>query len=549
VRAIQLSRHAAREAARAETAGVAELLLERFSSGLMELARRSLPPLPYSEAIVPAPANQGQELFRVALTVPGEEAAERLRSLEENHRDALAESGVPLLPLIAWTQLRNASTAADSQLLAEKLGRVAVETHPSMLTPELLDRAADLLIDRAGDAEPIERWRRRWRQDELARAVLRNSAERLLSLRTPLWVEGGAQTWWVEPDDNGHARALTPKSHLTSLAETVIRRDGASLPAYASVVIALGGAPLTQSPLHGTELARTARGGVAVSGLLTDPAKLYGQQLAQTFWLAALLVCALTAALAGFWTMRRSLFRERQLGALKSNFVASVSHELRAPIASMRVMAENLETGVVRDGARQKQYHRLISEECRRLATLIDNVLDFARIEQDRKTYRFAETDVAALVGDAIRLIEPRALQRGQTIRSDVVIIDPPPVTDGLAVQQALINLLDNAIKFSPEGATITVQLCEAGNDDWELSVSDSGPGIERAEHARIFERFYRIGSELCRETHGTGIGLSIVKHIVEGHEGEIKIESAPNAGARFILLFPRVPGAAKQAS
>jgi signal transduction histidine kinase len=110
-----------------------------------------------------------------------------------------------------------------------------------------------------------------------------------------------------------------------------------------------------------------------------------------------------------------------------------------------------------------------------------------------------------------------------------------------------LINLLDNAIKFSPEEAAIAVRLRSAGNGTWGLSVKDSGPGIPPAEHRRIFERFYRLGSELCRETQGAGIGLSIVQHIAEGHGGRVEVESDLGHGATFTLVLPFLPARARE--
>jgi signal transduction histidine kinase len=241
-------------------------------------------------------------------------------------------------------------------------------------------------------------------------------------------------------------------------------------------------------------------------------------------------------------TLQHALSRERQLHELKSNFVASVSHELRAPVASMRVMAENLGSGIVPGEARQKEYHRLIAEECGRLSTLIENVLDLARIEQDRKTYRFLETDVRAMIDDAVSLITPSAARRGQRFEVRVAAIDLPPHCDGLAIQRALINLLDNASKFSPPDSAIEVRTEMSGPTHWTLSVADRGPGIAPEERERIFERFYRIGSELRRETPGAGIGLSVVRHIVEGHGGKAFVEPAPDGGSIFNLRLPLQP-------
>jgi two-component system phosphate regulon sensor histidine kinase PhoR len=546
VRGLMLSKRAVLEGARAACERNVADLIERFAGASRELADECGAPILYPEAPPPAPANEAQELFRSAFDLSRDEAAQRWSVLENEHRDAVAESGVPLLPLVAWRQLQDASTPAESRLFADKLARAAVEMHPSALTPELLAQAARLLVERGADTKPLSRWQTRWQHEEEARAVLRANAARIATERRPLWLEGGGQHWWLEGDAEGAPRLIVPESSLVALAQRIAAAS--PWPQYAAASIALGGRELIEPPPNGSLLASTAQGSIAVSALLADPAGLYAQQRVQALWLGTLLACALAAALAGFWLMRRALDRERQLGELKSNFVASVSHELRAPVASMRVMAENLETGVVHEATRRGEYHRLISEECRRLSTLIDNVLDFARIEQNRKTYRFAETDVVTLAREAIELMQPRAAQRGQEISAELEPLDPPPFCDGLAVQQALINLLDNASKFSPEGAAIAVRLRSREEATWELSVADSGPGIPRVEHGKIFERFYRLGSELRRETQGAGIGLSIVQHIVEAHGGRIEVESEPGAGAKFTLIFPHLPPGANGA-
>jgi two-component system phosphate regulon sensor histidine kinase PhoR len=269
---------------------------------------------------------------------------------------------------------------------------------------------------------------------------------------------------------------------------------------------------------------------------------LFSAQRIQTLWLAGLLGCAVVAEVGALWSMRQAWRREVQLGQLKDDFVASVSHELRAPLASMRLMAENLESGAVAEPARMRQYHGLLAQESRRLATLVDNVLDFARIEQNRRVYHFVETDLAALVRDAVEIARPQAAARRQEIALELAAMEPP-VCDGIAVRQALLNLLDNASKFSGEGTKITVTARPREADAWEISVADEGPGIPAEEHEHIFERFYRLGDELRRGTQGSGIGLSIVQHIVAGHGGTIEVESRPGAGARFTLVFPRRVG------
>lgn len=535
-------------------------------------------PEPYPVAPNPAPASEAQALYDHALsaTEPAQADAE-LEKLASDYPDALASSGVPLRPLVALARLRllDKLTAYEQIIVdatkgrAAALGYAAVRANPSMLTPELLASGEALLQARGGARLSIlEDWRRKWLSDEDKRAVLRRHAASIAA-RGPgqFWVTDDAgRLWWIERgtrSDDVRIAALHELDHwLIALCplsgEPQETQRGAAalndaiqgnaphttsafpLPDYDAFTLRVVG--MAPAPARGETLAQREAEGLMFRVALANPERLYARQRQQVIWLAALLLSALLAALAGFRAMRRALDRERQLGRLKSDFVSSVSHELRAPVASMRLMAENLESGAVPTEERRGEYHRLIAEECRRLSALIDNVLDFARIEQDRKTYDFAETDPAALVRDAIDFMQPRAAQRRQEIRAELAVIDPPPVCDGLAVRQALINLLDNAIKFAPEASAIDVSLRARDPGAWEIAVRDAGPGIAAAEHEVIFERFHRLGSELRRETQGAGIGLSIVRHIAQAHGGRVELKSKPGDGSEFTLILPIQP-------
>jgi signal transduction histidine kinase len=298
-----------------------------------------------------------------------------------------------------------------------------------------------------------------------------------------------------------------------------------------------------------------------VSVFLTNPAELFATQKSRALWFGLLVIASTVAALVGLFMAARAFHRQLRLTEMKSNFVSSVSHELRAPIASVRLMAESLERGKVAGGEKQNEYYRFIVQECRRLSSLIENVLDFSRIEQGRKQYEFEPTDVAALTRQTVKLMEPYAQEKGVQLEMKTSNVEHRTLNielevDGRAIQQALVNLIDNAIKHSAKGQTVTIEL-DAGqrasgvppdfglNDATNgimpvlLSVEDHGAGIPAAEHEKIFERFYRLGSELRRETQGVGIGLSIVRHIVEAHGGKVTVRSNPGQGSRFTIVLP----------
>ncbi len=290
---------------------------------------------------------------------------------------------------------------------------------------------------------------------------------------------------------------------------------------------------------------------------LTSPATLFSRQRARTFWFSSLIATSAAAAFIGLLSSWRTFHRQQQLSQLKSNFVSSVSHELRAPVASVRLMAESLERGKISVPAKQQEYFRFIVQECRRLSSLVENVLDFSRIEQGRKEYEFEPTDLIELTKQTVQLMQPYAAERQLTLLLNRVpsTLLQQPLLDGKAIQQALINLIDNAIKHSPKGSTVTVSVevktvecrmpCRMPSEAAEtpstlcLSVQDCGEGIPTEEHEKIFERFYRRGSELRRQTPGVGIGLSIVKHIVEAHGGKVEVRSEVGKGSSFIIVLP----------
>ena len=252
-----------------------------------------------------------------------------------------------------------------------------------------------------------------------------------------------------------------------------------------------------------------------------------------------LMLAAAATAIFGFFSARKAYWQQTQLAESKSNFVAAVSHELRAPIASIQLLVESLERGTVPTEERRQEYFRLISQECRRLGGLIRNVLDFSRIEQGAKSYARELVDVAALLEHTRAVLAPMAASRAVTLK---VIWPEKPLTvwgDGQALQQALLNLIDNALKHSPADSTVTVDVTQMDEAWVEFSVRDEGPGIPLAEQQRIFEPFYRLGSELRRETEGAGIGLAIVRHIMAGHGGTVTVHSEPGNGSRFVLRLP----------
>ncbi|HTO13065.1 MAG TPA: HAMP domain-containing sensor histidine kinase [Candidatus Binatia bacterium] len=253
----------------------------------------------------------------------------------------------------------------------------------------------------------------------------------------------------------------------------------------------------------------------------------------------AVLVGVIAAGCALTWRLMR---RETEIARLKSDFVANVSHDLKTPLSVIRMFGETLEMGRVPDEARRREYYRVITRESERLSRLIDNVLDFSRIESGRRRYEPAPTAVEPLVREALEAFAYPLEQQG--FKLDVRIApDLPEVDmDADAVGTALANLLDNAIKYSAGERALTVEARREG-DRLALAVADRGIGIPAGEHARIFEKFYRVGRSDTQGRRGSGVGLALVRHVAEAHGGTVTVESTPGQGSRFTLWLPLAAG------
>lgn len=234
--------------------------------------------------------------------------------------------------------------------------------------------------------------------------------------------------------------------------------------------------------------------------------------------------------------------RERRLAALKSEFVANVSHELKTPLALVRMFGELLSTGRVRDEAKRQQYLSIITRESERLSALIENVLDFARVERGKAAYHFEYADITEVVTRAVEAYRYRAESEGMEISLSIAPGLAGTMLDERAIELALVNLMDNALKYAKDGKLIALSVQTRGARTLEIRVADRGPGIAREEQRRIFERFVRGSGAREKHIRGSGIGLSLVEHIARSHGGQVWVESSPGQGATFIMTLPLTP-------
>jgi signal transduction histidine kinase len=234
----------------------------------------------------------------------------------------------------------------------------------------------------------------------------------------------------------------------------------------------------------------------------------------------------------------RSVSKEMALAHLKSDFVSNVSHELRTPLSLIQLYAETLELGRIKTQEKRDEYYSIIRKESERLGRLINNILDFSRIEAGRKEYDLRETDLAELVRNTLDAYRYQIERHGFEFELSVAPSIPPVRVDREAIARALLNLVNNALKYSADEKFLAVKLYRV-NGVVKLEVADRGIGIERRDQSKIFEKFYRTGDPLVHNTKGSGLGLSLVRHITHAHGGQVEVESTPGKGSKFTLSFP----------
>jgi two-component system, OmpR family, phosphate regulon sensor histidine kinase PhoR len=252
---------------------------------------------------------------------------------------------------------------------------------------------------------------------------------------------------------------------------------------------------------------------------------------------------AAIVALAGLTIVVVASAKERKLAALKSDFVANVSHELKTPLSLVRMFSEILLADRVTSEAKRKQYLSIIVSESERLTALIENVLDFAKVERGKAAYEFARGDVAEVVGRAVEAYRYRAEREGVEVVFRAGEHLPEALIDDRAIELAVINLLDNAFKYAKDGGRVDV-LVEGVGRAVNVRVADRGPGIDEDDQPRIFDRFVRGRGAGARQVRGSGIGLALVKHIAESHGGSIRVTSPitdVGTGTAFVLSLPAV--------
>ncbi|MFQ5463407.1 MAG: sensor histidine kinase [Phycisphaerae bacterium] len=287
--------------------------------------------------------------------------------------------------------------------------------------------------------------------------------------------------------------------------------------------------------------------GRALKGWAIQPTETFSREqgralLAQTGAYVALTLLSLGILLVSLWMLTRLAKHETALAEIKTSFIAGVSHELKTPLAMIRMFVETLESGRVPTEEKRAEYLRVIARESERLAFMIDNLLDFSRIEAGKQEYTFETLDMGKIVSEtyeAYRLqLDHKGFEHHLHIASDL----PEIRADRHALAQALINLIGNAIKYSEDEKYLAIEVVSDTRRDRRgalLSVHDHGIGIAPEDRRHLFEGFYRAEDHRVRQRGGTGLGLAVLKHFVDAHGGSIEVESRLVKGTTFRIFLP----------
>lgn len=251
-----------------------------------------------------------------------------------------------------------------------------------------------------------------------------------------------------------------------------------------------------------------------------------------------LLAIFVIAILSGGALLTWQAYRNQKDALQKTSFVSNVSHELKTPLTSIRMYAELLNEGRVSDTGKKKRYLRIIAEESQRLTRLVNNVLDFSRLEQNRKNYRMELVQLGPFVKDVLEsqqlCFESAAVELGYNLPDGGVTIE----ADRDALEQVLINLLDNGLKYAAAGKKVSVSI-DADCPTCRIIVADRGPGVPKSQRKKIFDKFHRVDDSLTTIRPGSGLGLSIALNLMKGMGGDLIYETRPDGGSRFIAVMP----------
>ncbi len=463
-----------------------------------------------------------------ALAKDGRAAAAvvQARQLLEAPMELVDPDGVPLAVRAAGLNelLANAQDRARvRQVLASALDHGPWYSSLAVYAPRVADQLNQIAPaeNTAWDARIRQRLETINRRQEQAQALQNDPG--LQAARPAAWaLRSGAEPWLIST----HAPGGRPQLLIAVRAADVFRRFEAAAQAH-----------FFPSTEPGGELLADTFPGVKVlfSSLPADPSSntAFTERI---YYLAVLLLVGATAF--GTSMLWRSLRREVELAEMRSQFVASVSHELKTPLTAIRMFAETLQMGRSQDRAVQNEYLDTITNECDRLARLVDNVLLFSKLEQGRMVYRFRPIEIADILHTTLRTLAYPLAKHSFTLHTEIDDQLPSVNADADALEQAVLNLVTNAMKYSGGQKEIGLRLYRQ-NGDAAIQVTDHGVGIAPGDLPRIFDKYYRAPTPENRNIPGTGLGLTLVAEIARAHGGRVDVKSSPGEGSTFTLRLP----------
>jgi signal transduction histidine kinase len=465
------------------------------------------------------------------------DAAQSLRELPRLERFALRAEWARVAALETGGDTAQAH-AALTALLAD-----LIDAHPALVGTSEIQRLDELaqavgLADETPGAANLATLRRR--------TTRRDAAAALLPALPPAGVPGREMSFETRRLPSGEPIVLVSQTGVGGVHTTLITPVDALLERYwpnARRDPRWTLAPADQAARARPQLvALGPQFGDAVLALSPETAArlsaLASRQLLYVLMTAAGTIGAWVLVV---WMLLRAMAQQRELARIQGRFVADVSHELKTPLALIRLLAETLADGRLRDPQRMQSYHETITREAERLTVLLDNILDLGRIESGRKQYEFDTCDVAAVVRQAWTLFEPQLAQDGFETRLEIEEGLPAIRADALALQQVLVNLLQNAHRYSSGEKFIRLAVRREGYVI-VIVVEDHGIGMTRGQLNRLGESFFRAEDTRVRQTRGTGLGLAIANHIVTAHHGKVEVASRPGKGSTFTVWIPFEP-------
>ncbi len=498
--------------------------------------------------------------------------AERLfdemeRALSDLLREEESRTGAPATPSPAWL-----------------LGRFHVLADGRVVAPPDVARVVDALDDRRGREDAAPKWRA-GSTVALADDQKKPKAEKdapaydaLRSLNKAVEQRAARQKTLAEaydeeaagrdqaagsraPDAAPFVGRLADPGHLV-LSRTVIGADGRGGREGLVVDPAALGVWLQDAALGSSELEPYATLAFGVTAAATDATGAYQflHRFAEPFdaltarlalrpvpgfggttWIVALATLLVVAVIAGLAALYRMVAVAVGFAERRSNFVAAVTHELKTPLTAIRMYAEMLRDGIVPSEAKRDEYHRHITAEAERLSRLIDNVLEFSRLERNARPMELVAGDIGPVLADAATMLRPHVERGGLQLR--VVVDDglPPVRFERDALLQIVVNLVDNAVKYAAGARPGEIVLAATRTDDGRVvvRVRDHGPGVPREHLGRVFEPFHRGERELTRRTKGTGLGLALVRSLTEAMGGRVNGRNVSGGGFEVEVLLP----------